>query len=136
MLCYEMQWCNKMCYIRPWYSMLRNDLFWNKKLYDAHPCGMIWKLCYIWNDFIKGYVCILPSLICDERMGVVLHYLLRHDGKCGDLMYNCIFTCIRILPLYDEYGRVHHKTKMIIMFTMMLQRSLFPTSVWQQSSKC
>ena len=29
--------------------------------------------------------------------------LIYYDEKYGDLMHNCIFTCVEILPLYDEY---------------------------------
>ena len=25
-------------------------------------------------------------------------------------MHNCVFTCIKILPHYDEYGCVHYET--------------------------
>ena len=45
----------------------------------------------------KNYVSIITDLICYEKMEVVLHHLLCHDGKYGDLMHNCVFTFIGIL---------------------------------------
>ena len=51
---------------------------------------------------MRVHVHILPSVICDERMKVVLHDLLRHDKKYGNLMHNCMFTCIVILLIYHD----------------------------------
>ena len=65
---------------------------------------------------MRVYVHILSSVICDEIMR--LSCMIYYDGKYGDLMHNCIFMCIGIYSLYDEYGRVQYKTKMTIMFTM------------------
>ena len=67
---------------------------------------------------MKVYASILVSVIWKERMG--LSCMIYYNGKYGDLMHNCTFTCIGILSLYDEYGQVHYETEMIIMFIMML----------------
>ena len=75
---------------------------------------------------MKGYVCILLKVICDEIMESCLIY---YHEKYGDLMHYCMFTCIEILPLYDEYGCVHCEIEMAIMFSMVQRRSLFPSSV-------
>ena len=59
---------------------------------------------------------MLSSIMC-EMNGVVLHDLFTMKNY-GDLMHNCMFMCIGILPLYDEYRYV--QMEMIIMFIMML----------------
>ena len=104
MLCYD-----KLCYVMRchnvlWYVVLGHDMLWHamicfeiRKSTVHNLYVMIWKLCYEWNEFIRGYVYILPSIIRDERIGVVLHDLLRHHEKYEYLMHNCMFTYIRIL---------------------------------------
>ena len=61
-------------------------------------------------------------------MRVVLHDLFTMKNY-EDLMHICMFMCIGILSLYDEYGRVHYEMEIIIIFLMMLRWSLFSSSV-------
>ena len=83
--------------------MMYYDMFWNEEIYN-----MPWRGSYVRYEIMyKNYVFIITKFnIYDERIRVVLHYLLHHDGKYGELMHNCMLTFIEILSHYDEYEHV------------------------------
>ena len=41
--------------------------------------------------------------------------------KIWDFIYICMFTCIKVLPFYDEYEHVHYETEMIIVLSIVQQ---------------
>ena len=53
-------------------------------------------------------------------------------GTNGDLMYNYMFTCIRILPYYNEYGHIHYKTDYDRYVCHDDTTTAIPLGVWQQ----
>ena len=131
MICYEMPWytviwlCYLICYDRLCY-----DMFWDKKIYDAQLLryDLMVRLWKKW--FCKVlYTHITKNNTWERNEGCLAWF--NYNGKCWDLIHNCIFTSI-IHLFYDKYGRVHYEMKMIIKFIMMLWRSLFSLVVGQQ----
>ena len=57
-----------------------------------------------------------------------LSCMIYYHVKYGDFMHNCILRASGY-SFFNKYGREHYEAKMIIMFIIMLQWSLFPLGV-------
>ena len=104
--------------------MLDHDLLWHamkcfeiRKSYEAQlDLKVMFWLKWFMNIYVE----------CDMwwKNGSCPAWFITPWWKYGDLMHICMYTCIEILPFYDEYKCIHCETGMTIMLSMVQRPSL------------